>query len=415
MGGEEMGLIVQKYGGTSVGTPERIKRVANRIVKRKRAGNQMVAVVSAMGDTTDELIKLVNQITDNPSRREYDMLISTGEQVSVSLLAMAIHELGEEVISLTGSQVGIITDDIHSKAKILEIKPDRLEKELAEGKIVIVAGFQGVTINNEITTLGRGGSDTTAVAVATAVKADLCEIYTDVDGVYTTDPRMVEEARKLPEISYEEMLELASLGANVLHPRSVEIAKEYNIKLAVKSSFACSPGTIIKEVEELEKNIVVSGVACNKSEVKLSLLGVPDHPGIASKVFTRLAQESINVDMIIQNVNYDGVNDITFTTDEDDFKQTKKVLEEMKDELNYRELLCDNEVAKVSIVGAGMVTNPGVAAKMFEALAEEEINIGMISTSEIKVSCLIAREKAEKAVRAIHSKFELDKLGIDND
>ncbi|TDX52724.1 aspartate kinase [Orenia marismortui] len=410
-----MGLIVQKYGGTSVGNAERIKRVANRIVKRKRAGNQVVAVVSAMGDTTDELIELVGEITDNPPRREYDMLISTGEQVSVSLLAMAIHELGEDVISLTGPQVGIITDDIHSKAKILEIKSERLEKELEEDKIVIVAGFQGVTINNDITTLGRGGSDTTAVAVATAINADLCEIYTDVDGVYTTDPRVVEEAKKLPEISYEEMLELASLGANVLHPRSVEIAKEYNIKLAVKSSFCCNPGTYIKEVEELENNIVVSGVACNKGEVKLSVLGVPDQPGIASKVFIKLAEESINVDMIIQNVTYDGVNDITFTVDEEDFKQTKEVLEAMKDELEYRELSFDTDVAKVSIVGAGMVTNPGVAARMFEALAEEDINIGMISTSEIKVSCLIARDKAEQAVQAIHSKFELDKLGMEND
>ncbi|WP_027340812.1 aspartate kinase [Halonatronum saccharophilum] len=406
-----MSLIVQKYGGSSVANPERIMRVAQRIVKRKQAGNDVIAVVSAMGDTTDELVKLVADITNKPPKREYDMLISTGEQVSVSLLAMAINELGEDVISLTGSQVGIITNELHSKAKILEIKNNRLEKELNEGKIVIVAGFQGVTINNEITTLGRGGSDTTAVAVATALKADLCEIYTDVDGVYTTDPRVVKKASKLPEISYEEMLELASLGANVLHPRSVEIAKEYNIKLAVKSSFYCCPGTYIKEVEELENNIVVSGVACNKSEVKLSLLGLPDRPGIASKVFNRLAGEGVNVDMIIQNVNYDGVNDITFTIDEDDFNGTKELLEEMKESLEYRELIYDLEVAKVSIVGAGMVTNPGVAAKMFEALAQEEVNIGMISTSEIKVSCLINRSEADKAVKAIHAKFNLDKIG----
>ncbi len=410
-----MSLIVQKYGGTSVGDAERINRVANRIVKRRRAGNQVIAVVSAMGDTTDELISLVEEITDNPPKREYDMLISTGEQVSVALLAMAINQLGEEVISLTGSQVGIITNDIHSKAKILEIKADRVEEELAKDKIVIIAGFQGVNINNDITTLGRGGSDTTAVAVATAIQADLCEIYTDVDGVYTTDPRIISQATKLAEISYEEMLELASLGANVLHPRSVEIAKEYKINLAVKSSFCCNPGTLIKGVGELEGNKVVSGVACNNSEVKLSLVGVPDHPGIASKVFTRLAKDSINVDMIIQNLNYDGVNDITFTIGQDDFKQTKVILDQMKEELEYIELLCDEEVAKVSIVGAGMVSNSGVAAKMFEALAEHQINIGMISTSEIKVSCLISRKDAVKAVEAIHNKFELDQIGVEHD
>ncbi|MGM0369082.1 MAG: aspartate kinase [Bacillota bacterium] len=402
-----MGLVVQKYGGSSVADADRIKKVAERIVNQKRQGDNVVTVVSAMGDTTDELISLADEITDKPPKREYDMLISTGEQVSVALLAMAIHELGEEVISLTGSQVGIITDDLHSKAKILEIKSDRLEEELAQDKIVIVAGFQGVTIDDDITTLGRGGSDTTAVALAKAIGADVCEIYTDVDGVYTADPRIVSNARKLADISYGEMLELASLGAEVLHPRSVEIAKEYNIKLAVKSSFNNSGGTYIKEVTELEKTNVVSGVTCNKDEVKFSLLGVPDEPGIASRIFSELAELGINVDMIIQNIHYDDVNDITFTIDHEDFEQAHSLLEKLKEKLNYRKLISDVNVAKVSIVGAGMSTNPGVAARMFEALGQDEVNIEMISTSEIKVSCLIAEQQADQAVEAIHDEFEL--------
>jgi aspartate kinase len=402
-----MGLVVQKYGGSSVADADRIKKVAERIVEQKRQGDNVVTVVSAMGDTTDELISLADEITDKPPKREYDMLISTGEQISVALLAMAIHELGEEVISLTGSQVGIITDDLHSKAKILEIKSDRLEEELAQDKIVIVAGFQGVTIDDDITTLGRGGSDTTAVALAKAIGADVCEIYTDVDGVYTADPRIVSNARKLADISYGEMLELASLGAEVLHPRSVEIAKEYNIKLAVKSSFNNSGGTYIKEVTELEKTNVVSGVTCNKDEVKFSLLGVPDEPGIASRIFSKLAELGINVDMIIQNIHYDDVNDITFTIDHQDFEQAHSLLEKLKKKLNYRKLISDVNVAKVSIVGAGMSTNPGVAARMFEALGKDEVNIEMISTSEIKVSCLISEQQADQAVEAIHNEFEL--------
>lgn len=403
-----MSLVVQKYGGSSVADSQKIKNVAQRIVDRKREGNEMVTVVSAMGDTTDELIDLANQITDCPPKREYDMLISTGEQISVALLAMAIHELGEDVISLTGHQVGIITDDLHSKAKILKIEADRLEEELAQDKIVIVAGFQGVTIDNDITTLGRGGSDTTAVALAKAIDADVCEIYTDVDGVYTADPRIVEDARKLHDISYGEMLELASLGAEVLHPRSVEIAKEYNIKLAVRSSFNYSSGTYIKEVSELEKVNVVSGVTCNKNEVKFTLLGVPDKPGIASRIFSELAELGINVDMIIQNIHYNDVNDITFTIDHEDFEQAHSILEELKKKLNYRELISDVNVAKVSIVGAGMSTNPGVAARMFEALGRDQVNIEMISTSEIKVSCLIEEREADQAVAAIHNEFELE-------
>ncbi|SEM41821.1 aspartate kinase [Candidatus Frackibacter sp. WG12] len=403
-----MGLIVQKYGGTSVANPDRIKKVAERIVKRKREGAQVVAVVSALGDTTDELIDLSKQVTDQPPKREYDMLISTGEQVSVALLAMAINELGEDVISLTGSQVGIITDDIHTKAKILKIDSTRLEEELTKDKIVVVAGFQGVTINNDITTLGRGGSDTTAVALATKLDADICEIYTDVDVIYTADPRIVENAVKLAEISYDEMLEMASLGAQVLQPRSVEFAKQYNINLAVRSSFNYEPGTHVKEVGDLEKDRVVSGVACNTDEVKISLIGVPDRPGIASHIFNTLANASINVDMIIQNVHRGEVNDITFTINAEDLDQAKVILREIQTELTIEDIIFDSEVAKVSIVGAGMVTNPGVAASMFESLADTDINIEMISTSEIKVSCLIDEARAQEAVQAIHDKFELD-------
>ena len=403
-----MGLVVEKYGGSSVADPEKIKNVAERIVKTKKEGNEVVAVVSAMGDTTDELIDLANEITDAPPKREYDMLISTGEQISVAMLAMAIHELGEDVISLTGHQVGIITDDLHSKAKILEIESQRLEEELAQDQIVIVAGFQGITIDNEITTLGRGGSDTTAVALAKAIDADVCEINTDVDGVYTADPRIVDEASKLASISYDEMLELASLGAEVLHPRSVEIAKEYSIKLSVRSSFNDSSGTYIKEVSELEKVNVVSGVTYNNNEVKFTLLGVPDEPGVASRIFSELADVGINIDMIIQNIHYEDVNDITFTIDHEDFEQAHSILEKLKDHLNYRELISDVNVAKVSIVGAGMSTNPGVAARMFEALGRDNINIEMISTSEIKVSCLIEEDEANQAVAAIHNEFELD-------
>ncbi|ADL12596.1 aspartate kinase [Acetohalobium arabaticum] len=402
-----MGLIVQKYGGTSVANPDRIKKVAERIVKRKHEGDQVVAVVSALGNTTDELIELSREITDNPPKREYDMLVSTGEQVSVALLAMAINELGEEVISLTGSQVGIITDDLHSKAQILKIDSSRLEKELSKDKIVVVAGFQGVTINNDITTLGRGGSDTTAVALATKLDAEVCEIYTDVDGIYTADPRTVEAASKLKGISYDEMLELANLGAQVLQPRSVEFAKNYGIKLAVRSSFNHKPGTYVKEVGKLEKDRVVTGVACSTDDIKISLIGVPDRPGIAYQIFEALAEASINVDMIIQNVHRGEVNDITFTIDDENLNEAKALLDKLQNELAIENIVYDSEVAKVSIVGAGMVTNPGVAAEMFEALASQDINIEMISTSEIKVSCLINKSDADKAVQAIHDSFDL--------
>jgi aspartate kinase len=338
------------------------------------------------------------------------MLISTGEQVSVALLAMAINELGEEVISLTASQVGIITDDLHTNAQILKIDSTRLEAELAEDKIVIVAGFQGVTINNDITTLGRGGSDTTAVALSAKLKADICEIYTDVNGIYTADPRIVDNATKLSKISYNEMLELASLGSQVLHPRSVEFAKQYEIKLLVRSSFNYKAGTYVKEVEKLEKNNVISGVAYSRDDVKISLIGVPDRPGIASKIFNSLAKENINVDMIIQNVHRGKVNDITFTIADEDLSEARVILEGLKSELTIEDIIFDSEMAKISIVGAGMVTNPGVAAKMFESLAEADINIEMISTSEIKVSCLLDQSEAKEAVRVLHDKFNLDSV-----
>ncbi|MHB1127282.1 MAG: aspartate kinase [Bacillota bacterium] len=402
-----MAIIVQKFGGSSVANPERIKRVARRVVECREQGHQAVAVVSALGDTTDDLIKLAKQITDNPPDREMDMLMATGEQISIALLAMAIQELGHPVISLTGPQVGILTNNVHTKAKILEVSADRLRTELDQGKIVIVAGFQGMTSDNEITTLGRGGSDTTAVAVAAALKADVCEIFTDVDGVYTTDPRVVPEARKLASISYDEMLELASLGALVLQPRSVEFAKQYGVVLHVRSSFNHNTGTLVQEVSNMEKEMVVSGVAYDLNVAKIALFDVPDRPGIAHKVFSALARESVNVDMIIQSTMRNERNDISFTVVKDDLRKAVAVMEAVTAEIGAGGFTSDENVAKVSIVGAGMITNPGVASSMFEALAVDGINIQMISTSEIKVSCIVAAEEAKKAVVTLHQKFEL--------
>jgi len=401
-------LVVQKYGGSSVANPERIRRVARRVVDMHRQGNQMVVVVSAMGDTTDELIELVKEITSDPPKREMDMLLSTGEQVSIALLAMAIKAIGEDVISLTGPQVGIKTDNIHSKARIIDIDTGRLQQELNAGKIVVVAGFQGVNQANDITTLGRGGSDTTAVALAAAMKADLCEIFTDVDGVYTTDPRVVPEARKLDAITYDEMLELAHLGAVVLHPRAVECAKLHNIPIHVRSSFNHNLGTIVKEVNDMEKDMVVTGVAYDLNVTKIGIFDVPDKPGIAYKIFKALADKNVNVDMIIQSAMRNQVNSISFTVSQSDLKQALSVVESIKDEIGYKGYTHDQDVAKVSIVGAGMVSNPGVAAMMFEALAEENINLEMITTSDIKVSCIIKKELAEKAVKALHKKFKLE-------
>ncbi len=404
-------LVVQKYGGSSVANPHRIRRVARRVVEMHRQGHQVVVVVSAMGDTTDELIELVKEITNDPPKREMDMLLSTGEQVSIALLAMAIKSLGEDVISLTGPQVGIKTDSIHSKAKIIDIDPARLQQELNQDKIVVVAGFQGINKENDITTLGRGGSDTTAVALAASMRADLCEIYTDVDGVYTTDPRMVPEARKLDAITYDEMLELAHLGAQVLHPRAVECAKLYNIPIHVRSSFNHNLGTIVKEVNDMEKDMVVTGVAYDLNVTKIGIFDVPDKPGIAYKIFNALAEENVNVDMIIQSAMRNQVNSISFTVSQSDLKQALNVVETIKDQIGYKGYTHDQDVAKVSIVGAGMVSNPGVAAMMFQALADENINIEMITTSDIKVSCIIKKELAEKAVKALHDKFGLAETG----
>ncbi|MBF7082002.1 aspartate kinase [Desulfallas sp. Bu1-1] len=404
-------LIVQKYGGTSVGDASRIKNVARRVVQKQREGNRMVVVVSAMGDTTDDLIRLSREITDNPSPREMDMLLSTGEQVSIALLAMAIKNLGAGVISLTGPQAGIKTDDIYSKARITDIDNTRLRAELDEGKIVVVAGFQGINEHNDITTLGRGGSDTTAVALAAALQADLCEIFTDVDGVYTTDPRVVPEARKLESITYDEMLELAHLGAAVLHPRAVECAKLYGIPLHVRSSFNDNPGTIVKEEGEMEKGLFVTGVTCNKNVAKLGIFGVPDQPGIAYMVFKMLADNNINVDMIVQSSMREGVNDISFTVAQDDLRKSLETIEEIIRVVGANGYTHDAHVAMVSVVGAGMTQNPGVAAMMFGALADENINIEMISTSDIKISCIVKNSEAEKAVKVLHKKFGLEKAG----
>ncbi|WP_227766181.1 aspartate kinase [Zhaonella formicivorans] len=403
-----MGIVVQKFGGSSVANPECMARVAKRVIECRKAGNQVVAVVSAPGDTTDELISLSKKITNQPSCREMDMLLATGEQMSIALLAMAIHNLGYDAISLTGPQAEIITNDVHSKAKIICINAERIKSELDSGKIVIVAGFQGKTANGEITTLGRGGSDTTAVALAAALKADMCEIFTDVDGVYTADPRIVPQAKKLATISYDEMLELASLGAVVLQPRSVEFAKLHNVKLHVRSSFNHNEGTIVQEVSAMEKEMVVSGVAHDLNVAKMTLFDVPDVPGIAQKLFSALAKENINVDMIIQSNSRNEYNDISFTIEKEDTSKALAIVEKVKTEIGAKGVTFDDQVAKVSIVGAGMKSNSGVAAKMFEALAEENINIQLIATSEIKISCIIDRENAQKAVQAIHSKFGLD-------
>lgn len=405
-----MGIIVQKYGGTSVGNPERIMNVANRIIATKEQGNSVITVVSAMGDSTDDLLALANAITKNPSHREMDMLLATGEQVSIALLSMAIKEKGYEVVSLTGAQAGIFTDNIHKKAKITRIDNTRLKKEIDAGKIVIVAGFQGKTESGEITTLGRGGSDTTAVAVAAAIKADVCEIYTDVDGVYTTDPRIVKNARKLPFVSYDEMLELASLGALVLQTRAVEYAKQHNVKVCVRSSFNNNEGTLVEEGSLMEKTRLVSGVAHDLDVAKITIYGVPDIPGIAGNIFRALADNTINVDMIVQSNPRGSINDISFTVHNEDKDKAMEIVEKLKDDIGAEGVKVREKLAKISIVGAGMQSNPGVAATMFEALAKAGINIELISTSEIKVSCILELERAKEAVQVIHDKFKLDEI-----
>ncbi len=402
-------LIVQKYGGTSVADIDRIKAVADRVVKTVREGNQVVVVVSAMAGETDKLIELAHQVNPSPGEREMDLLLSSGERVTSALTAMAIEALGQKAIALTGRQMGIITDSVHTKAKIERISGKRAIKALEEGYVVVVAGFQGVTEEGEdVTTLGRGGSDLTAVAIAWALGADLCEIYTDVEGVYTTDPNIVPEARKLERISYEEMLELASSGAKVLQTRSVEFAMKYNVPLVVRSSFNYNPGTYVcKEDKEMEK-VMVSGVAYDKNQVKLTILKVPDRPGIAARLFKQIADANIVVDMIVQNVSSDGKStDISFTVPKTDKDRAMEIARRVSDELEAGGVIADENIAKVSIVGVGMKTHSGVAAKMFETLAAHGINIMMISTSEIKVSCVIDNKYTELAVRALHEAFNL--------
>ena len=402
-------IIVQKYGGTSVADVERIQNVAKKVAATRKKGHDVVVVVSALGDTTDELISLAAKITDQPPERELDMLISTGEQVSCALLAMAIHKLGLDAISFTGAQVGITTDNAFTKARIIDINAKRINEELEKGRIVIVAGFQGVSLNHDITTLGRGGSNLTAVALAKVLNAKMCEMYTDVEGVFTSDPRIVKDAKKIDRISYEEMFELASLGAQVLQPRSIEFAMKFGVPIHVRSSFSDKEGTIIsKEVKAME-DIVVSGVAINKDEAKVTICDVPDKPGIAAKIFKDLAGENINVDMIVQNVSRTGATDLSFTVPGTDLNKTIKVSKEISRKVGAGEVTFDKEIAKVSVVGIGMRSHSGVAANMFEALAEKGINIEMISTSEIKISCIVKKESGETAVRAIHEKFGLGK------
>ena len=405
-----MALIVQKYGGTSVGTPERIKNVAQRVAKFHAQGHQMVIVLSAMSGETNRLIGLAKEISANPSPRELDVVISTGEQVTIGLLCMALQEAGVNARSYTGGQVRILTDDSFTKARILDIDGENIRRDLDAGSVVVVAGFQGVDEDGNITTLGRGGSDTTGVALAAAIKADECQIYTDVDGVYTTDPRVVPEARKLDTITFEEMLEMASLGSKVLQIRSVEFAGKYKVKLRVLSSFQDEgEGTLIT-VEE-DKNMeqpIISGIAFNRDEAKLTMLGVPDTPGIAYQILGAIAAANIDVDMIIQNVGYDGTTDFSFTVNRGEFAKAKDILEEVKLKLGAREITGDNKICKVSAVGVGMRSHPGVASQMFKALADEGINIQMISTSEIKISVVLDEKYLELAVRVLHRTFGLD-------
>lgn len=405
-------LIVQKFGGTSVADTDKIKNVAKTVIREKENGNDVVVVVSAMGHTTDYLVKMAQEFGPNPSGREMDMLLSTGEGVSIALLAMAIQAQGYEAVSFNAMQIGIMTENVHSKARIVDIKTDKLRKNLNEGKIIVVAGFQGVTEDGEITTLGRGGSDTSAVALAAALNAERCDIYTDVEGVYTTDPRVVPKASRLDKISYEEMLELAHAGANVLHPRSVETAKQFNVPMRVRSSFKHdNMGTLILGVDKMEIYRPVAGVAADLSQARIVVCDVPDRPGIAAKIFTTLAKENISVDMIIQSYarKISNTNDIAFTVDKADLQKTVSALEKLKSEIDVNgDIQVDDNIAKVSIVGAGMIDRPGVASKMFETLAQQGINIRMISTSEIKISCLVDKENAQKAVQALHKVFELE-------
>ena len=405
-----MALIVQKYGGTSVGTVERIEAVAAKVAKFQQQGNQVVVVVSAMSGETNRLIGLAKEITEEPSPREMDVLVSTGEQVTIALLSMALQKQGLEARSYTGAQIPILTDNAHMKARIEKIDEDKMRQDLNAGRVVVVAGFQGVDPDGNITTLGRGGSDTTAVALAAALKADECQIYTDVDGVYTTDPRVVDKARRLDSITFEEMLEMASLGSKVLQIRSVEFAGKYNVPLRVLSSFQEGPGTLITVDDEVDmEKPVISGIAFTRDEAKLTIRNAPDHPGIAYKILGPIGDANIEVDMIVQNVGAQGATDFTFTVHRNDFAKAKKILEKTATDLGAGEVTGDDKIAKISLVGVGMRSHAGVASKMFETLASESVNIEMISTSEIKISVVVAEKYLELAVRALHSAFELDK------
>ncbi|MDY6980418.1 MAG: aspartate kinase [Pseudomonadota bacterium] len=404
-----MALIVQKYGGTSVGNVEKIENVAEKVIASRQAGHDVVVVVSAMSGETNRLIELAGQVSEQPDPREYDVLVSTGEQVTIALLSMALNARGYPARSYTGSQVHILTDSAHTKARILEIDESRMRTDLDQGRVVVVAGFQGRDEHGNITTLGRGGSDTTAVALAAALKADECQIYTDVDGVYTTDPRVVPEARRLQRITFEEMLEMASLGSKVLQIRAVEFAGKYNVNLRVLSSFEEGPGTLItyEEAADMEQP-VISGIAFNRDEAKLTILGVPDQPGVAFSILGPIGDANIEVDMIIQNVGADGTTDFTFTVHRNDYDKALKLLQEIAQKLGAREVAGDKSIVKISLVGVGMRSHAGVASQMFEALAKEGINIMMISTSEIKISVVVEEKYLELGVRSLHGAFGLE-------
>ncbi|NTV29754.1 MAG: aspartate kinase [Candidatus Omnitrophica bacterium] len=401
--------IVQKYGGSSVKDADRIKAVAERIVSYKKNDTNVAVVVSAMADTTDDLIELAVKIAKDPTDREMDLLLSTGEQISCALLAMAVRELGFESVALTGFQVGVLTNKEHGKARVHSVDDKRLKKAFKEGKIVIVAGYQGITEDGEITTLGRGGSDLSAVALAKAIRADVCEIYTDVTGIYTTDPRMVPEARKLKEITFDEMLEMASLGAQVMQARSIEVAKRFNIPLHVRSSYSKEEGTMIVKTASKIEDIAVTGVTSNKNEAKITVCAVPDQPGISAKIFNAIAKAGVNVDVIVQNVSHTRKTDISFTVPKAELPKALEAAAEVSAKIGAGEVLHSREVARVSIVGSGMRSHQGIAARMFEALAQAGINIEMIATSEISISCIIALDKVDAAVKVLHRKFALDK------
>ncbi|MCK4905300.1 aspartate kinase [bacterium] len=404
-----MALIVKKFGGSSLATPEHIKKIAKRIVEDKQKNNSIVVVVSASGDTTDDLISMAKKMHRNPPHREMDMLLSTGEIVSSSLMAMAIDNLKEKAISLTGPQIGIMTDSAHTRASIRKVKTERIKKELQKGNIVIVAGFQGKDDCDEITTLGRGGSDATATALAIALKADICEIFTDVEGIYTSDPRVVKNAKKIKIISYEEMLEIASSGAQVMQSRSIELASKYKLKLHVRSSFNKKEGTIIMEECESMEKVFVRGVVIAKNEARVTIHNVPNKPGIAAYIFGKIGKEKINVDMIIQSSDHQGKSDISFTVNEESLAQTLEVMERAREHLKAEKVSSDSDIGKIAVVGVGMKTNSGIAGKMFEALARANINIEMITTSEIRISCAIRRKLCDKAIKVLHEEFELGK------